>query len=569
MDKENQFFDLIVMADLLMQSKQFEEALRILDEFQTDGLLKSDTASYYLKKAVILFNLDQPNRALEMTDKAEHLFLQVFGTSGIGRMHCNILKSAACFELAQPNDALAFIRIAEDCIPDRNTIHYLDILLRYVRIFNAIGKQSDAEEYLKKYMEVYIKLSFFQLATMDVEERIGILGIMFEFQAFIYNYLREVTHISDTLLKEILDFRVLTKWVLLERIHEGGSLSDLYSRLQDHEAAIEIIRVPEIKKRGSDNIHYLFFIITSQNQGRPKLVTHSFIKTKEYDILSFYERSILTKSVDFETYTALWSVLEQHLAGIKKIYFSADGIYRSINPEILRDPEGVYLFDRFEFSFHHDLRRLFSNKTTNPDTTKTALLVGDISYDDYPLLPASIKELETAKNLLSPVGYNCTLLTEINATVESIMEYLPSSILHISSHGFFRKTEDVRSPDSLLASSGIILHDSELCSGDILSHDLTETELVILSACDSRKSLSLEIGDAFGFERTFFLAGARNLLASQWEVEDQTAQEILRLFYLSYLVTGNVGTSIRSAKAEIKKKKKNPYYWGVFMAVQK
>jgi CHAT domain-containing protein len=98
--------------------------------------------------------------------------------------------------------------------------------------------------------------------------------------------------------------------------------------------------------------------------------------------------------------------------------------------------------------------------------------------------------------------------------------------------------------------------------------DLRETELVVLSACETGKGEVKNSEGVYGLRKAFADAGAQNIIMSLWKVDDKVTQEFMTRFYEIWL---NEKTTIRDAfnrtQLEIKAKYPQPYYWGAFILV--
>jgi CHAT domain-containing protein len=65
----------------------------------------------------------------------------------------------------------------------------------------------------------------------------------------------------------------------------------------------------------------------------------------------------------------------------------------------------------------------------------------------------------------------------------------------------------------------------------IAAMDGSKLELVMLSACDTACG-EQQIGDGiFGLQCAFHVAGARNVIASLWKIDDEATREFMTAFY--------------------------------------
>jgi CHAT domain-containing protein/tetratricopeptide (TPR) repeat protein len=109
--------------------------------------------------------------------------------------------------------------------------------------------------------------------------------------------------------------------------------------------------------------------------------------------------------------------------------------------------------------------------------------------------------------------------------------------------------------------------DGLLTAEDVTGMDLLDTELVVLSACETGLGM-VHVGEGvFGLRRAFVLAGARRLVMSLWRVPDEQTQELMVDFY-QRVIGGQAGVpeSLCSAKLAMKASHPDPYYWGAFIA---
>jgi CHAT domain-containing protein len=181
-----------------------------------------------------------------------------------------------------------------------------------------------------------------------------------------------------------------------------------------------------------------------------------------------------------------------------------------------------------------------------------------------------------------------------DAAVESAIKHVRSPlVLHIATHGFFLPDRPVEraaaEPEGRLGGaienpmlrSGLALagantwldggllpsaaEDALLNGEDVSALDLTSTELVVLSACDTGLGDVTAGEGVFGLRRAFVLAGARTLIMSLWKVPDQQTQELMTEFYDRILAGAPRAAALRAAQLAIKAVHPDPLYWGAFI----
>ena len=136
--------------------------------------------------------------------------------------------------------------------------------------------------------------------------------------------------------------------------------------------------------------------------------------------------------------------------------------------------------------------------------------------------------------------------------------------LHFAAHGYFDGEKPERSGIVLAQESGG--EDGFLQAREIAQLSL-DADLVTLSACQSGLGKVLDGEGVQGLSRAFFLAGARSVVVSLWNVNDAATSELMRRFYAGLKSGLAKDDALRAAKLAVMKEPRwrHPYYWAPFV----
>jgi CHAT domain-containing protein len=107
--------------------------------------------------------------------------------------------------------------------------------------------------------------------------------------------------------------------------------------------------------------------------------------------------------------------------------------------------------------------------------------------------------------------------------------------------------------------------DGILTAENVSGMDLKNTELIVLSACETGLGKVVNGEDVFGLRRAFVLAGAQTLVMSLWKVPDQQTKDLMVDFYKGLLSGKGRAEALREAQLAMKEKYPDSYYWGAFI----
>jgi CHAT domain-containing protein len=183
----------------------------------------------------------------------------------------------------------------------------------------------------------------------------------------------------------------------------------------------------------------------------------------------------------------------------------------------------------------------------NPD-------LGNSAYD----LPFAEKEGEAVKARRP----GATLLKRKEAQESKIRELGPqASVLHFATHGKFNAERPLESA-LLLASGGG--EDGTLTAGEIFGLGLPGN-LVVLSACETGLGQLATGDEILGLTRAFMYAGAPQLIATLWEIDDQATSELMDHLY-THLGKESAPAALRAAQLKVRSRYPHPFYWAGFVA---
>jgi hypothetical protein len=111
--------------------------------------------------------------------------------------------------------------------------------------------------------------------------------------------------------------------------------------------------------------------------------------------------------------------------------------------------------------------------------------------------------------------------------------------------------------------------DGILSAAEIAVMDLSDTRLVVLSACQTGLGDIVGNEGVFGLQRAFKLAGVDLVIASLWRVPDEETAEFMGLFYRHFAEGMEVREAFHVAQEAMKEKYRGePFKWGAFVLME-
>ena len=111
--------------------------------------------------------------------------------------------------------------------------------------------------------------------------------------------------------------------------------------------------------------------------------------------------------------------------------------------------------------------------------------------------------------------------------------------------------------------------DGILTAAEVSNLDLSNTKLVVLSACETGLGKIESSEGTFGLKRGFKLAGVDQMIVSLWKVPDTESMELMTLFYSDLAKTNNPEVSFNFAQKAMRNKfPYEPEKWAGFVFVR-
>ncbi|MBL7819682.1 MAG: CHAT domain-containing protein [Saprospiraceae bacterium] len=239
-------------------------------------------------------------------------------------------------------------------------------------------------------------------------------------------------------------------------------------------------------------------------------------------------------------------------------------------------------------------------------------------------LPGSEKEVNSIQKILMNSGFQTNLKSANEATEETFKRLGANNIssprvLHIATHGYFfpdrtssatgrmardsavsegtAKTASIKPQfieseepvfkmsDHPMLRSGLIMaggnaawqgkqtlegrEDGILTAYEISQMNLSNTELVVLSACETGLGDIQGNEGVYGLQRAFKIAGAKYLIMSLWQVPDKQTSMLMISFYKKWLEHKmTIPDAFHAAQKELRDLGLDPYQWAGFVLVE-
>ena len=233
-------------------------------------------------------------------------------------------------------------------------------------------------------------------------------------------------------------------------------------------------------------------------------------------------------------------------------------------------------------------------------STDSTLRGGSWNY-----LAGTEREVNSIEKIMQTAGVQTKLKKGYTATEESFKNIGANNIaspriLHIATHGYFFPDAKESRQSSVFSGqeepvfkmsehpmlrSGLVMaggnaawqgkqtldgrEDGILTAYEISQMNLLNTELVVLSACETGLGDIQGNEGVYGLQRAFKIAGAKYLIMSLWQVPDKQTSLLMTTFYKKWLEDKMmIPEAFHAAQKELREVGLDPYQWAGFVLVE-
>lgn len=250
-----------------------------------------------------------------------------------------------------------------------------------------------------------------------------------------------------------------------------------------------------------------------------------------------------------------------------RIIVVPDGRLNAINLETLIAPWPAphYWIDDVTVSYTPSMQLLDASRAWRNDHDRRLLVLGDVPAEGQEFPALAHAGVEIAKVAGHFAASRRVVVTGARATPAAYIASTPRDFgfLHFVAHG----TASSRSP---LESSVILAPGANgfrLSGRDIVNVPLA-AELVTVSSCNSAGRRSYTGEGLVGLAWAFMRAGARRVVAAQWEVSDSATPQIMDRMYAAIDSGLDPAAALRKAKLALLHSNsvyERPLYWAPFV----
>ena len=500
--------------------------------------------------------------------------------------------------------------IIKNLFGDKHII-YGEYLAYLAETYSKTNNYHTATLYMSEAIEIFKKNCFISLNNMDEQWKSLYWN---KYNSFLNNYYpyyvaHDMTGDNIALLYDNLLF---SKGILSQAsLSSEMSWKKIQSSLKDDDIAIEFITPSSTTTKG-DSLIVCLYALTLKKSHAPLM--HKVLEIKS-NINGYPNPDTIRKYK--ESINSIWINLTKELEGVRNIYFSSSNILNSIGVEYLPSAQVDNISEQYNVYRLSSTKEIISKKHDN--TSRNAILYGGLDYSEmkdnneksttragFDYLPYSLDEVYEIAAVLKEGKYAIIEHTGKDGTEMSFKSISGNqqSIIHLATHSAYIARSEVSEQrannnmkfirqeynklpiyeDKALSRSFLVLSggnrlsqrkeatddsDGILTAKEIAALDLHNTDLVVLSSCESGLG---ELGgdDAtIGLQRGFKKAGVNTILMSLHKIDDEATKILMVEFYRNLMSGKSKLQSLKDAQKYLRQvedgKYDDPQYWASFI----
>lgn len=461
---------------------------------------------------------------------------------------------------------------------------YIISLRKKAEILLMMSQTQKAKDAFKTYYEAEKEWILSTFPTLSEQRRL-------DFWASKKPHLSEIFQLGNTDADFLYEVALMRRHIALLGKNEVQSLSEKFAvtsttirkSLSSKDVAIEFVCYYDYERK--DTIYAALLMSRNASTKHIHLFTKKELHGYKFNRFLDLETCVCTASDRNKNYIyrdtllakKIWDpILQEIPSKINHIYFAPDGLLQMLAIEYLPHP----ILDSFT------IQRLTSTanicRKGHKKEGSGSLIIGGVVYDelfettdtareanhaayDYFIeqcggiafnhLQGTAVEVDSIRQIVLTSSGSDPICTTESYLKQNMGEY---AIIHLATHGYslnvtvqappLSMRDSLMADNSLLASgivlaganvagSGNMTEDGLLSSRELCELDLSNVDLVILSACQTAQGYISDEGPA-GVVRGLKKAGVRTVIATLWEVNDEATKIFMNAFYKAWRLSG-------------------------------
>ena len=451
------------------------------------------------------------------------------------------------------------------------------------------GTAGEALKYYKKYFSLKKADALKRLAGMNDEDRE-------QYWMRIRPFIADCYRLEDVDPALLYDLTLFGKAFLLDYSGDAKpcTYQQIQKQMQPYDCAIEFV---QYEKNGEKQMGALVL----KKKGSPVFVKIGSVEAlkktplrKGGNVLAAItaDNAKLKNNLytDTTVVSKIWTgeLLSAIGNDTKRIYFAPDGIFHQIAIEYMLPKDNVYRLTSTRQILTKSQMKLggkvliFSNVDYENAAASSEVTLFHNDQQAYKYLktlrtrveylPGTKDEADSIKMMLEKLNVNAEVVSD-SAVTEGYLSRVINGypVVHLATHGYFvgdmPEGTDLKPAtyDESLSQNGLILaganenlkrddfntsdHDGILSAREISEMDLSNVDLIVLSACHSGQGFLTDDG-VYGLQRSLKNAGVKGMILSLWSVDDKATSLLMQSFY-KYLQTDDVHTAFMKARKDL------------------